>query len=160
SILLVGKVPIEKVRSIALDTSSLTSVALTKVLFEKWLGGGRTFTAMAPDIEAMLADHDAGLLIGDPALKIDRARYHTVDLAEEWIRHTGKPFVFAFWAVRGDAAREAARSLDLPTVFQKSRDHGLGGSSLSQISRDWAPRLDLTEVDVRSYLTQNIHYQL
>lgn len=160
SILLVSKVPIEQVRSVALDTSSLTSVALTKILFEKWLGGGRTFTAMAPDVEAMLADHDAGLLIGDPALKIDRARYHTIDLAEEWIRHTGKPFVFAFWAVRGDALPEAAPSLDLPTVFQKSRDHGLEASSLNQIAREWAPRLDLTEADVRSYLTQNIHYQL
>jgi chorismate dehydratase len=160
SILLVSKVPIESVRTVALDTSSLTSVALTKVLFEKWLGGGRTFTAMAPDVEAMLAEHDAGLLIGDPALKIDRARYHTIDLAEEWIRHTGKPFVFAFWAVRGDALPVAVPSLDLPAVFQKSRDHGLEASSLGQIARAWAPRLDITEADVRSYLTQNIHYQL
>jgi chorismate dehydratase len=160
SILLVSKVPIEDVRTVALDTSSLTSVALAKILFEKWLGGGRTFTAMAPDVDAMLADHDAGLLIGDPALKIDRARYHTLDLAEEWIRHTGKPFVFAFWAVRSEALREAAPSLDLPTVFQKSRDHGLEPSSLNQIAREWAPRLDMTEADVRSYLTENIHYQL
>jgi chorismate dehydratase len=160
SILLVSKVPIENVRTVALDTSSMTSVALTKVLFEKWLGGGRTYTAMAPDVDAMLAGHDAGLLIGDPALKIDRARYHTVDLAEEWIRHTGKPFVFAFWAVRSDALPEAAPSLDLPAVFQKSRDHGLEASSLNQIACEWAPRLDLTEADVQSYLTQNIHYQL
>ena len=108
SILLVSNVPMEKVRTVALDTSSMTSVALTKVLFEKWLGGGRTFTAMAPNVEQMLAEHDAGLLIGDPALKIDRKRYHTVDLAEEWIRHTGKPFVFAFWAVRADALKEAS----------------------------------------------------
>jgi chorismate dehydratase len=144
SILLVSKVPIEKVRSIALDTSSMTSVALTKVLVEKWLGGGRTFAAMAPDIDRMLAQHDAGLLIGDPALKIDRARYHTLDLAEEWIRHTGKPFVFAFWAIRGAAFEEAVPSLDLPAVFQKSRDHGL----------------EISEADVQSYLTHNIHYQL
>jgi chorismate dehydratase len=160
SILLVSKVPIEKVRSVALDTSSLTSVALTKVLFQKWLGGGRTFTAMAPDVDAMLAEHDAGLLIGDPALTINRARYHTLDLAEEWIRRTGKPFVFAFWAVRSDALPEAAPSLDLPAVFQKSRDHGLEPSSLNQIAREWAPRLHITEADVGSYLTQNIHYQL
>jgi chorismate dehydratase len=160
SILLVCKVPIEQVRSVALDTSSMTSVALTKVLFEKWMGGGRTFTAMAPDVDAMLAEHDAGLLIGDPALQVDRARYHTLDLAEEWIRHTGKPFVFAFWAVRGDALHEASPSLDLPAVFQKSRDHGLEASSLNQIAREWAPRLDLTEADVRSYLTENIHYRL
>ena len=108
----------------------------------------------------MLAAHDAGLLIGDPALKIDRARYHTLDLAEEWIRHTGKPFVFAFWAVRKDALKEAAPSLDLAAIFQNSRDHGLEPSSLDQISREWAPRLDSTEAAVRAYLTQNIHYQL
>jgi len=160
SILLVSKVPIENVRTVALDTSSLTSVALTKILFEKWLGGGREFAAMPPDVDAMLASHDAGLLIGDPALKIDRLRYHTLDLAEEWIRHTGKPFVFAFWAVRSDALREASPSLDLPSVFQNSRDHGLEPASLNQIAREWASRLDISESEVRSYLTQNIHYQL
>jgi chorismate dehydratase len=160
SILLVSKVAIEKVRTVALDTSSMTSVALTKILFDKWLGGGRTFTPMAPDVDAMLAGHDAGLLIGDPALKVDRSRYQTIDLAEEWIRHTGKPFVFAFWAVRRDALRDAAPSLDLPAVFQNSRDHGLEPSSLQQIAREWAPRLDMSEADVLSYLTQNIHYQL
>jgi len=160
SILLVSKVPMEDVRTVALDTSSLTSVALTKVLFAKWLGGGRTFTPMAPEIDKMLGGHDAGLVIGDPALKIDRRRYHTLDLAEEWIRHTGKPFVFAFWAVRNDALAEASPSLDLPAVFQNSRDHGLEPSSLNQIAREWAPRLEIGEGDVRSYLTQNIHYKL
>jgi chorismate dehydratase len=45
-------------------------------------------------------------------------------------------------------------------VFQNSRDHGLEASSINQIAREWAPRLDVTEADVRNYLTQNIHYQL
>ena len=160
SILLVSKVPIEQVRTIALDTSSMTSVALTKVLFEKWFGGGRFFTPMVPDLERMLAEHDAGLLIGDPALMVDRTRYHTLDLAEEWIRHTGKPFVFAFWAVRKDALQEAAPSLDLAAVFQNSRDHGLEPASLSHIAHEWAPRLGIRETEVRAYLTENIHYQL
>src|SRR5690242_7113422 len=44
SILLVSKVPIGKVRTVALDTSSMTSVALLRVLFEKWLEGGRSFS--------------------------------------------------------------------------------------------------------------------
>ena len=160
SILLVSKVPIDKVRSVALDTSSMTSVALTKILFEKWLGGARTYTSMAPVIEQMLVGHDAGLLIGDPALQIDRSRFHTLDLAEEWIRYTGKPFVFAFWAVRNNALQEAAPSLDLSSVFQNSRDHGLEASALNQIACEWAPRLEISEADVRSYLTQNIHYHL
>jgi chorismate dehydratase len=160
SILLVSRMPIEKIHSVALDTSSMTSVALTKVLFEKWMGGGRTFFPMAPNVEKMLAEHDAGLVIGDPALKIDRTRYQTLDLAEEWIRCTGKPFVFAFWAVRGAALSEADPALDLAGVFRDSRDHGLEPSSLNQIAREWSPRLGLSEGDIRSYLTGNIHYQL
>src|SRR5208337_4411911 len=96
SILLVSRVPLEKIRSVALDTSSMTSVALTQVLFAKWWGGAPIFSAMAPDIHQMLEQHDAGLLIGDPALQIDRSHYFTYDLAEEWIRLTGRPFVFAF----------------------------------------------------------------
>jgi chorismate dehydratase len=160
SILLVSKVPLEKIRTVALDTSSMTSVALTKVLFEKWWGGGRTFTAMAPDVEHMLAAHDAGLVIGDPALKIDRSRYITNDLAEEWIRLTGKPFVFAFWAVRQEALQDALRDLDLATVFQESRDHGLLPMSLDHIAGEWAPRTGLSQSEVKSYLTDNIHYSL
>jgi chorismate dehydratase len=160
SILLVSRVPVEQIRTVALDSSSMTSVALTKILFEKWLHGGRTFTSMAPNIEEMLAHHDAALVIGDPALQIDRSRYLTLDLAEEWIRYTGKPFVFAFWAVRQDALREAAPSQDLAAVFQQSRDHGLEPASLDQIAREWAPRLGLNQSDVRSYLRENIYYYL
>jgi chorismate dehydratase len=183
SILLVSRVPVEQIRTVALDTSSMTSVALTKILFEKWLGGGRTFTSMAPNVEEMLAQHDAALVIGDPALQIDRSRYVTLDLAEEWIRHTGKPFVFAFWAVRQDVLQEDAQlgdglcgdgrsrpsaersdaglhAPDLAQIFQQSRDHGLDPASLDHITREWAPRLHLKEDDVHSYLTENIYYHL
>jgi chorismate dehydratase len=159
SILLVSRVPVDQIRTVALDTSSMTSVALTKVLFEKWLGGGRTFTPMAPDVEKMLAEQDAGLLIGDPALQVDRSRYFTLDLAEEWIRYTGKPFVFAFWAVRQDALREAPPSQDLAQIFQQSRDHGLEPASLVGIAREWAPRLGISQADVHIYLTENIYYR-
>jgi chorismate dehydratase len=158
SILLVSKVPVEKIRTVALDTSSMTSVALTKILFERWLGGGRAFTAMAPDLDQMLRTHDAGLVIGDTALQVDRFQYLTIDLAEEWIRFTGKPFVFAFWAIRRAALENA--SADLAAVFQASRDHGLLPENISQIARRWAPRVGLSEGEVRSYLTENIHYRL
>jgi len=158
SILLVSKVPIEKIQTVALDTSSLTSVALTKVLFERWLGGGRVFTPMAPSLDAMLRENDAGLVIGDTALNVDRTQYLTYDLAEEWIRFTGKPFVFAFWAVRRDALRNA--SSDLAVTFQNSRDHGLQPESIDLIVREWSQRLGLSEAEIRFYLTENIHYQL
>src|SRR5438105_12093527 len=51
SILLVSKVPVEQIRSVALDTSSLTSVALTKVLFANWWKRDVKFSDMAPDLE-------------------------------------------------------------------------------------------------------------
>lgn len=160
SILLVSKVPLEKIRTVALDTSSMTSVALLKVLFAKWWRGGRTFSAMEPDIDQMLNGNDAGLVIGDPALQIDRSQYLTYDLAEEWIRLTGKPFVFAFWAVRQAALNEAPRDLDLAALFQESRNHGLMPNSLDVITREWAPRLALSLEEVKSYLTENIYYSL
>ncbi len=160
SILLVSKVPLDKIHSVALDTSSLTSVALIKVLFAEWWGGERTYTPMTPDIEAMLERHDAGLVIGDPALQIDRSRYITYDLAEEWIRFTGKPFVFAFWAVRKAALQDVPRDLDLAGIFQASRDHGLAPENLDRIVHEWASRLGLSEAEVKNYLTENIHYDL
>ena len=160
SILLVSQIPVELVRTVALDTSSMTSVALMKVLFEKWLGGGREFVSMEPNVEKMLEQCDAGLLIGDPALQVDRRKYHTIDLAEEWIRYTGKPFVFAFWAVREQALQESDPSLDIAKIFRDSRDHGLRPESLQQIGSEWGSRLGLTESDVQNYLTENIHYQL
>jgi len=158
SILLVSRKPLDDIRTVALDNSSLTSVALVRVLFEKFWGGGREFTSAQPDLDAMLAAHDAALLIGDPALTVDRAKYQTWDLAEQWSRFTGRPFVFAFWAIREAAARET--NLDLPAIFQKSRDHGLLPANLGQIAQTWAPRLGLAHADVIAYLTTNIHYYL
>ena len=159
SILLVSQKSIEEIRSVALDQSSLTSVALVGILFQKyWPGGVRKFTSHVPNLESMLATSDAALLIGDPALKVDRARYRTWDLAEEWIRFTNKPFVFAFWAVRERALQNS--QLDLATIFQDSRDHGLDAAHLDQIAGGWAPKLGLSEDDIRSYLTTNIHYFL
>jgi chorismate dehydratase len=168
SILLVSKMPIDaqwtQVRSVALDTSSMTSVALAKILFAKWLGGARDYKPMAPDLDAMLDKKtpgacDAALLIGDPALQVDRTRYFTLDLAEEWRARTGKSFVFAFWAIRKQAlAGRNGRAI--VEVFQKSRDQGLSPTNLEAIAQEWAPRLGLTVEVIRVYLTHHIHYYL
>jgi chorismate dehydratase len=151
--------PWAQVRTVALDTSSMTSVALAKILFAKWLGGARDYKAMAPDLEAMLGACDAALLIGDPALQVDRTRYVTLDLAEEWVARTGKSFVFAFWAIRKQALAGRSGAV-IAEVFKKSRDHGLSPGKLEAIAQEWAPRLGLTTEFVRVYLTHNIHYYL
>jgi chorismate dehydratase len=172
SILLVSEVPpdsdkdkwSEQVRTVALDTSSMTSVALVKILFAKWLGGAREYKPMAPNLDAMLGKEtpgacDAALLIGDPALQVDRTRYFTLDLAEEWVARTGKSFVFAFWAIRKQALAEQNASA-IAEVFKKSRDHGLSPKNLEAIAQEWAPRLGLTVEAIRVYLTHHIHYYL
>jgi chorismate dehydratase len=163
SILLVSKVPVNQwtkhMRTVALDTSSMTSVALAKILFAKWLGGARDYKPMAPDLDAMLAACDAALLIGDPALQVDRTRYFTLDLAEEWVARTGKSFVFAFWAIRKQALA-GRNGAAIAEVFEKSRNHGLSPKNLEAIAQEWAPRLGLSVEVVRVYLTHNIHYYL
>jgi len=156
SILLVSKVPLEEVRTVAADTSSRTTVALARVLFRKWMGGPRQMEAMPPDLPRMLESCDAALIIGDPALTVDRTRYVCYDLAEEWKRLTGHPFVFAFWAVRASALSES--ELDLTKIFQQSRDHGL--AHVDALARTWAPRVGISEQAVRTYLTESIDYSL
>ncbi len=159
SILLVSNAPIDQARTVALDTSSMTSVALAKIIFARWLGGSREYKAMAPDLDAMLNACDAALLIGDPALQVDRRRYRTLDLAEEWVARTGKSFVFAFWAIRKQALSGRNGSA-IADVFKTSRDHGLSPRNLEVIVQEWAPRLGLEADAVRTYLLQNIHYYL
>lgn len=159
SILLVSHKPLDEVRTVALDTSSMTSVALTKILFAKWLGGEREYEAADPDLPTMLAKCDAALLIGDPALQVDRTHYHTLDLAEEWIARTGKWFVFAFWAVRRAALAER-NAIEISDVFKQSRDHGLKPHNLETIVEQWSERLHLPASVLRVYLSQNIHYYL
>ena len=168
SILLVSKKPagsiskqewLQRVRTIALDTSSMTSVALTKILFAKWLGGAREYKPMAPNLAAMLDECDAALLIGDPALQVDHSHYFTLDLAEEWVACTGKPCVFAFWAIRKPALR-GRDGAAIAKIFQESRNHGVSPKNLEAIAQEWSVRLGLAIDVIRLYLTHNIHYYL
>ena len=158
TILLVSKVPIEEIRTVAADTASRSSVALLRVLFREWYGGPRQFTAMDPYLPLMLDRHDAALIIGDPAFHIDRSRYFSYDLSELWTQKTGRPFVFAFWTVREAAMGKIPQGLDLAQTFQASRDHGL--ANVEQIALKWVARLPLSKADICNYLTSSIDYVL
>jgi len=161
SILLVSKKPIEQIATVATDTSSRTSVALLQVLFAKFFGGSRQLTPHAPQLDLMLRSHDAALLIGDAALEISVGKeYFVYDLAHLWHERTGQPFVFAFWAVRLDSLDRAPRDLDLVKVFQQSRNHGLEPANLRVIAQQWSSKLKLSEADILTYLTENVHYYL
>lgn len=108
----------------------------------------------------MLSKCDAAVVIGDPALRAKTAGYHVYDLATEWKRFTGKSFVFAVWAIRMAALNEDAPAVDVVEIFQRSRDHGLEPQHIEQLAREWAPRVGISEQDVRTYLTDNIDYRL
>lgn len=161
SIFLISKKPAEQIRTVAADTSSRSSVALLRILFEKRWTTRPEFVPMAPELAPMLAKCDAGLLIGDPALvaaaRLIPGEYHVYDLAEEWIGLTGLPFVFAFWAVRQAAVEDAAM---LVRDFQSSRDAGLRSENIEAIVEEWAPRLGLSREVVRDYLREAIFYGL
>jgi chorismate dehydratase len=98
------------------------------------------------------------MLIGDPALQASTAGYHVYDLAEQWQRWTLLPFVFAFWAIRKAALREVPANVDVPAIFQQSRDHGL--QHVPEIAASWSPKLNLTSAVIQEYLTSNIDFSL
>ena len=152
SVILVSRGPLEQVKRVALDQNSRTSVALLRILLQE-RGIHPEYLHERPDPERMLSEADAALLIGDPALKVEREKYHVIDLAAEWHALTGLPFVFAVWAVRAGVDLP-----DLPFYFKSSLRYGL--SSVDTLSREAAAELGLDSADVRSYLTENLHYFL
>lgn len=158
SILLVSKVPVEKIRNVATDDSSRTSAALVEIFLRKFVGIDPGFTRQPPNLKEMLKWHDAALLIGDPALQAETKSYFVYDLAEQWRRWTGRPFVFAFWAVRKAALAGLEPGLNVASIFQESRDAGL--KHIPEIAAEWASRLALPEKLVSDYLVENVDYSL
>ncbi len=170
SILLLIKHPhtLETLRSVAADTASRSSVAYTHVLLRKFHGNSPDLLPCPADPIAMLAQADAALLIGDPALlaRENRAAIEAaagpcawLDLAQLWRTHTGLPWVAAVWAVRPDSlTAETGSAPELVSDLQLSRDHGL--AHIEDLVRQWVPRIALPPETIRDYLTHNIHYSL
>ena len=158
SILLISKVPLEKIRSVATDDSSRTSAALVEIFLRKFVGTNPGFRRQRAVLQEMLQWHDAALLIGDPALQANTEGYYVYDLAEQWRRWTGRPFVFAFWAVRKASIAGLDSSVDINRIFQRSRENGL--KNLDAIEGEWSGRLGLPAGVVHDYLTHNIDYFL
>jgi len=179
SLLVVAKKPIEQVRSIALDRSSRSTQALTRILATRHWKIDPEFTEGAPDLRAMLANADAAMIIGDPALRISIAIeknsavgpdgravchaetlgligseiLHLYDLVGEWRRFAALPAVLAVWAGRrNDVTAEIAAD------FFTSRDYGL--LSIGDISTEAAQELELPQHELESYLRHNIDFHL
>ena len=166
SLLLVRRAhqPIESLLSVAADTASRTTVTYARILMHKWGNPEVPFLPMAADLDTMLAKADAAIVIGDPAMMAleeqanrrersgEELVYH--DLAEEWTRLSGLPFVSAVWATAPGISQLPGVAED----FLASRDHGL--RQIDALAREWSARMNLSEESIASYLTENIHYQL
>jgi chorismate dehydratase len=154
SILLVKPKGSREINSVALDTSSRTSVALTRILLSQKFGIRPEYVPHPPDPPAMLKRCDAALVIGDAALKVQLEEYDTLDLSEEWVQWQQKPFVFAFWACRNDAALPG----DLTAVFREAKDIGL--TVRGEIASVYAESLKLPKLFLENYLFQNIDFDM
>jgi len=161
---------LKDVKTVSLDVSSKTSVALTKIIFREFLGREPQWKAAEPNLEKMLAESDCALLIGDPALMIadcgfgiadfatgneqrttDKIR--KFDLAEMWKSFTGLGFVFAMWMANAEKA-EIARTIDLAAA----RDEGL--RHLDEIILNYESEILLNREDFKKYLSENISYSI
>jgi chorismate dehydratase len=153
SVLLVLQRPLAEVRRVALDLNSRTSAALVKILLADRYGLRPEYVPAQPELVKMFAHADAALVIGDPALKVDRERYQILDLAAEWRALTGLPAVFAVWAVAPHVKVE-----DLHPLLKGSLLSGL--SAMAELVAAAAAELDLPAADVEHYLTKSLHYFL
>ncbi|HEX8068357.1 MAG TPA: menaquinone biosynthesis protein [Pyrinomonadaceae bacterium] len=144
---------LKDVRSVALDESSRTSAALVQVIFREFYGRAPRVAPARPDVRAMLAAHDAALVIGDPAMTFPRADLHVHDLARLWREHTGLGFVFALWMTHERAAAAVGR-----VDFAAARDEGLAHTE--EIIAEYEPALGLPRAELRAYLHDNLCFTL
>lgn len=155
SILLISSRPASEIRTLAVDSSSRTSVELARVILQRRYEAEPESIPHAPDLEAMLRIADAALIIGDPALRIEPSLlpYHVYDLGAEWVDMTGLPMVFAVWAGRRGAVT--------PAVVEAFRDScRYGRERLNEIVISESARREFPPKLVREYLTHHIVHEL
>ena len=153
------------IRSIAMDTSSRTSVALATILARRAYGISPEAVPMAPDLDAMLARADAALIIGDNALFLNpesatqstirspQSAIHKIDLGQLWTELTGLPFVYAVWAGWPDAL-----SPEDVGVLRRARDEGVADAD--GVARAYYPDDPARQAVAKRYLRDNIRYVL
>jgi chorismate dehydratase len=154
SIFLISKVPYGEIRKLAADSTSRSSVALSRVILARKYGVEPEVRSHAPHLPSMLEHADAALIIGDAALVLDPddLPFHVLDLGAEWVQMTGLPMVFAVWAARAELPAQD------PKPFLDSMLHGL--AHIDDIARSEHAKVGVSEDLARSYLRDNIVFEL
>ncbi len=157
SILLISKVPLTRIRTLAADTGSRSSVMLARILLGERYGVEPVVSPFLAHLPSMLDEADAALVIGDPALHLEpealRERYEVLDLGHEWVRHTGLPMVFAVWA-----GRRGHIDASLDDLFVESCRYGM--AHIEEILQLECPNRGIGQELARDYLTHHITYLL
>lgn len=148
SVLLQCHRPLPTVTVIGLDPQSRTSNVLAQVLV-------REHFRLSRRVEFIhgIAGAEANICIGDRAL-CAAPSLESYDLAGEWKKMTGLPFVFAVWAVQ----RSCRRVEEITRLLQKARDRGC--RSRHRLARLCSQRLGLPEDRCYDYLAHRLHYDM
>ena len=154
TVLFLTKKPINEISSIAADNRSRTSVALLKILFS--FNSDLSIRSFPPDLESMLVDHSAALIIGDAAFKLSELdpSITVYDLSEEWFRQTGKTFVHAVVAVR----KNIFLSQSQKKFIQQAKIEGCG--RVKEVVRGYRGLPGIEAKVLENYLEKKIRYDL
>lgn len=148
SVCLFSDCPIPEIKKVYLDYQSRTSVALAKILIEKYWKISPELIAAKPGYIKNIAGTTAGIVIGDRALEQRKKSEFIYDLAESWIAMTGLPFVFAAWVSNKKLPENFIK------IFNAANKKGLENLP-AVIAQNPFPVYDLN-----IYYTQNISYVL
>ena len=163
SVRLLSRVPVPRIRRLALDEGSRTSAAMIRILLHEMHGLQPETISLGIHCEPEEVDADAIMLIGDRAMHPARGTYREIwDLGDRWCRWTELPFVFAMWIARPgiwDAAgQHAIDRRELAQLLESSRDSGL--EHMEEIAMDEAAEHGLTKEDLHRYFAENLHFRL
>jgi chorismate dehydratase len=150
SVLLLANAVLPDIKTIYLDTDSLTSVNLVRILAEKYWKINPQWKSLS-ELNDQLSQEEGMVLIGDKTFGLSGQYPFCFDLAGEWIKFTGLPFVFAVWISRQP----------LPAEFEKSFQSALAwGVEHREESIIMANNPHISEKELISYLKNDISYNL
>lgn len=142
------------VRQLSLDPESRTSQLLARWVLRRCHGAEFEAVERADGVPPFHAAEDAALVIGDKALHARRDGGPVLDLGAEWTRATGRPFVYAVWAVR----RGWSGASELCGLLDAAAERGL--ANIEQHVREAARRLAIPREECAVYLRERIRYRL
>lgn len=150
SVCLFSDVPLEEAEQVWLDYQSRSSVALAGLLLKEYWKLSPRLIPASEGYEERIRGKDAGVIIGDRALRQRSRNKYIYDLAGAWIAHTGLPFVFAAWISNKPLPEDFIR------CFSEATGMGTTGPALQEVIAETSCDF----FDLEEYYTRHISYRL